>query len=84
MSLSSTVVETSVLVERFAKLFGRAERTGWLSSSSTRDRAPRPGGYAGRVSGTTAMNLIVASAVIAPFPVLGAICWWFWKHRHDE
>jgi hypothetical protein len=35
------------------------------------------------VSGETILNLFILSALIAPFPVLGAIAWWFWKSRHD-
>jgi hypothetical protein len=26
---------------------------------------------------------ILIFALVLPWPVLGALCWWFWKHRHD-
>jgi hypothetical protein len=35
------------------------------------------------VSGDLALNLIILSALVVPFPILGAVCWWFWKSRHD-
>jgi hypothetical protein len=35
------------------------------------------------VSSDLALNLLVLSALVAPFPVLAAVCWWFWKSRHD-
>ena len=36
------------------------------------------------MSGAGALNLVILSALVAPFPVLGAIAWWFWKSRHDS
>lgn len=36
------------------------------------------------MSGQTATSLVVLSALVAPFPVLGAVIWWFWKSRNDE
>jgi hypothetical protein len=28
--------------------------------------------------------LILIVAMIAPWPILGVVSWWFWKHRHDD
>jgi hypothetical protein len=35
------------------------------------------------VSPTAWMNLVYVVAMVFPFIVLGAICRWFWKARHD-
>ena len=36
------------------------------------------------MSGNGAVTFLVVTAIAVPIPVLGAISWWFWKHRHDE
>ena len=36
------------------------------------------------MSGSAAFTAVIVSALVVPIPVLGAICWWFWKHRHDQ
>jgi hypothetical protein len=28
-------------------------------------------------------TVLIVSALVAPFPVLAAVCWWFWKSRND-
>jgi hypothetical protein len=27
---------------------------------------------------------IIVFAILSSWIVLGGVCWWFWKHRHDE
>jgi hypothetical protein len=29
-------------------------------------------------------SLILIVAMILPWPILGAISWWFWKHRDED
>ncbi len=36
------------------------------------------------MTGNGALTVVIVSAIIVPLPVLAAISWWFWKHRHDE
>jgi len=35
-------------------------------------------------SGSVALDAIVVAAMIVPLPVLGAICWIFWKAKQRE
>ena len=36
------------------------------------------------MGGSAPLSLLIFSALVVPFPVLGGLCWWFWKHRHDD
>jgi heme/copper-type cytochrome/quinol oxidase subunit 4 len=36
------------------------------------------------VQETTWNTAIILFALVVPWPVLGGICWWFWKHRDDD
>jgi hypothetical protein len=29
-------------------------------------------------------GLILIVAMLLPWPILGVVSWWFWKHRHDD
>jgi uncharacterized paraquat-inducible protein A len=35
-------------------------------------------------SGTAALDAIVVAAMVVPIPVLGVICWIFWKAKQRE
>jgi len=35
-------------------------------------------------SGATALDAIVVAAMVIPIPVLGAICWIFWKAKQRD
>jgi hypothetical protein len=40
--------------------------------------------YPTRVQSTAWNSAILIFALVVPWPILGAISWYFWKHRHDE
>jgi len=48
-----------------------------------------PGNVTGRpttivaVSANAWNTAVLVFALVLTWAVLGAICWWFWKHRHD-
>ena len=29
-------------------------------------------------------ELVILASIVVPLAVLGAVCWYFWRHRHDE
>ncbi len=35
-------------------------------------------------SGDQAITAVVLASIVIPLAVLGCLCWFFWKHRHDE
>jgi uncharacterized paraquat-inducible protein A len=34
--------------------------------------------------GDQATALVILASIVIPLAVLGAVCWYFWSHRHDE
>jgi hypothetical protein len=34
--------------------------------------------------GDQATALVVLASIVIPLAVLGGVCWYFWRHRHDE
>jgi hypothetical protein len=35
-------------------------------------------------AGDQATALIVLGSIVIPLGILTALCWFFWKHRHDD
>ena len=35
-------------------------------------------------AGDQAMALVVVASIVVPLAILTAVCWFFWKHRHDD
>jgi heme/copper-type cytochrome/quinol oxidase subunit 2 len=35
-------------------------------------------------SGDQATAIVILGAIVIPVAVLGWLCWFFWKHRHDD
>jgi uncharacterized paraquat-inducible protein A len=35
-------------------------------------------------AGDQAIAVVVVASTVVPLAVLTAVCWFFWKHRHDE
>jgi hypothetical protein len=35
-------------------------------------------------SGATAMDIVLAVAVFSPFPILGVLCWVFWRAKKRD
>jgi uncharacterized paraquat-inducible protein A len=35
-------------------------------------------------SGDQAIAAVIVASIVVPAVVLGWLCWFFWKHRHDE
>jgi uncharacterized paraquat-inducible protein A len=34
--------------------------------------------------GDQATALVVLASIVIPLAVLTGVCWYFWRHRHDE
>jgi hypothetical protein len=34
--------------------------------------------------GDQATALVILASIVIPLAVLGSVCWYFWRHRHDE
>ena len=34
--------------------------------------------------GDQAIAAVVVASIVVPLAVLTGVCWFFWKHRHDE
>jgi hypothetical protein len=34
--------------------------------------------------GDQATGLVILASIVIPLAVLGSVCWYFWRHRHDE
>jgi energy-converting hydrogenase Eha subunit A len=35
-------------------------------------------------TGDQATSFVILGSIIIPLAILTALCWFFWKHRHDE
>jgi uncharacterized paraquat-inducible protein A len=35
-------------------------------------------------AGDQASALVVLASIVIPLAILTAVCWFFWKHRHDD
>jgi uncharacterized paraquat-inducible protein A len=35
-------------------------------------------------SGDQAIAFVILASIVIPLAALGWLCWFFWKHRHDE
>jgi uncharacterized paraquat-inducible protein A len=35
-------------------------------------------------SGDGAIAVVIVASIVVPLAVLGWLCWFFWKHRHDD
>jgi hypothetical protein len=35
-------------------------------------------------SGDEAIGLVILASIVIPTGALGWLCWFFWKHRHDD
>jgi uncharacterized paraquat-inducible protein A len=35
-------------------------------------------------AGDQATSFVVLASIVVPLAVLTAVCWFFWKHRHDD
>jgi len=35
-------------------------------------------------SGGQAIAIVIVASIVIPGVALGWLCWYFWKHRHDE
>jgi uncharacterized paraquat-inducible protein A len=35
-------------------------------------------------AGDQAIAVVVVASIVVPLAVLTGVCWFFWKHRHDE
>jgi hypothetical protein len=36
------------------------------------------------VSGGTATAVVILGSIVFPLVAVGWLCWFFWRHRHDE
>jgi hypothetical protein len=36
------------------------------------------------VSGGTATAVVILGSIVLPLVAVGWLCWFFWRHRHDE
>jgi uncharacterized paraquat-inducible protein A len=36
------------------------------------------------VRGDQATALVILASIVIPLAALGGLCWYFWRHRHDE
>jgi uncharacterized paraquat-inducible protein A len=34
--------------------------------------------------GGQAIAVVLVASIVVPLAILTAVCWFFWKHRHDE
>jgi hypothetical protein len=34
--------------------------------------------------GDQATALVILASIVIPLGALGGVCWFFWRHRHDE
>ena len=34
-------------------------------------------------AGDRAIALVIVASIVIPLAILTALCWYFWKHRHD-
>ena len=34
--------------------------------------------------GDQATSFVILGSIVVPLALLGLICWYFWKHRHDD
>jgi hypothetical protein len=34
--------------------------------------------------GDQATALVILGSIVVPLAILTAVCWFFWKHRHDD
>jgi uncharacterized paraquat-inducible protein A len=34
--------------------------------------------------GDQATALVILASIVIPVVALGGVCWYFWRHRHDE
>jgi hypothetical protein len=35
-------------------------------------------------AGDRATALVILGSIVVPLAILTAMCWFFWKHRHDD
>jgi uncharacterized paraquat-inducible protein A len=35
-------------------------------------------------SGAEAIAVVIIASIVVPLGALGWLCWFFWKHRHDQ
>jgi multisubunit Na+/H+ antiporter MnhC subunit len=35
-------------------------------------------------SGDLAVQVVILLSIVVPVATLAILCWWFWRHRHDE
>jgi len=35
-------------------------------------------------AGDQATALVILGSIVIPLAILTAVCWFFWKHRHEE
>jgi uncharacterized paraquat-inducible protein A len=35
-------------------------------------------------SGDGAVAAVIFASIVVPLAALGGLCWFFWKHRHDD
>jgi uncharacterized paraquat-inducible protein A len=35
-------------------------------------------------SGDQAIAIVILASIVIPVTALGWLCWFFWKHRHDD
>ena len=35
-------------------------------------------------AGDRAIAVVIVASIVVPLAVLTGVCWFFWKHRHDE
>jgi len=40
--------------------------------------------YVVAAAGDRATALVIFGSIVIPLAILTAVCWFFWKHRHDD
>jgi hypothetical protein len=35
-------------------------------------------------AGDLATALVILASIVIPLAILAGVCWFFWKHRHDD
>jgi len=35
-------------------------------------------------AGAQAVSFVILGSIVIPLAILAAVCWFFWKHRHDD
>jgi uncharacterized paraquat-inducible protein A len=43
-----------------------------------------PESLASAIVGDQGIAVVLVASIVVPLAILTGVCWFFWKHRHDE